>query len=291
MDEGKAHANAGDLSHALEAYSSAHELMHVPTTGIAVAKTQAALGKLVEARATAKEVAASPRADHEPPVFADARQKAKDLETELYGRIPTLQMDIQGGTPTRVTIDGAVILDAQLAEPIPVNPGDHAVLVTGSGGFEKRFDVTVKEGEVRKIPIEIPTSSAGPRRVLGDGPPPEEPHEGRSGAATAMIYGGFGLAAVGAAVGAVTGAMTFSKASVLGPKCDNNKCAPSAKSDLDSANTLATVSTVGFIAAGAGVVLGVIGLVMPSSSSTEPSKDAALNVHVGLDGAGLSGTF
>ena len=39
MDEGKAFTKSGELERALEAYQKAHDLMHVPTTGMAVART------------------------------------------------------------------------------------------------------------------------------------------------------------------------------------------------------------------------------------------------------------
>ncbi len=290
MDEGRSSAKAGDHQRALEAFSAAHDLMHVPTTGLAVAKEQAALGRLVEARATARDVLAMPRQEKEPPVFGEARQAAKDLETELFGRIPTLALTIQGGRATRVTVDGAAILEAQLADPIPLNPGSHVVVVKGGDDTEKHVDVDLKEGDVRKLTVDLP--SPEPRKlVVGDGPStPAEDEGGRSGASKALIYGGFGLAVVGAAVGAVTGVMTLSKAKTLSPKCEDKICAPEVQSELDGANTLATVSTIGFAAAGAGLVLGVIGLAMPSSTPDD-KQEGSLSIRIGLGHAAIGGRF
>ena len=53
--------------------------MHVPTTGLAVARTQAALGLLVEARDTALGVTRIPVIPKEPPVIGEGRKQADNL--------------------------------------------------------------------------------------------------------------------------------------------------------------------------------------------------------------------
>jgi len=85
----------------------------------------------------------------------------------------------------------------------------------------------------------------------------------RTSLATGLVYGGFGVGIVGLGLGAVTGAMTLSKANKVDPQCANDICAPAAKSDLDSAKTLGTISTIGFAVGAAGVVAGVVGLLLP----------------------------
>ena len=50
MVDGDRLRSAGDLQSALARYQAAHAIMNVPTTGLALAETQAALGLLVEAR-------------------------------------------------------------------------------------------------------------------------------------------------------------------------------------------------------------------------------------------------
>src|SRR5687767_6484542 len=72
MDEGKARVKSGELMRALEAFQKAHDLMHVPTTGMAAAKTHYQLGHLVEARRLAQEVLDYPKEAGEPPVFETA---------------------------------------------------------------------------------------------------------------------------------------------------------------------------------------------------------------------------
>lgn len=54
--------------------------MHVPTTGIALARAHAVAGNLVEARDAALEVGPMPHESGEPALFDAARKSAKELE-------------------------------------------------------------------------------------------------------------------------------------------------------------------------------------------------------------------
>ncbi|HTU62558.1 MAG TPA: hypothetical protein VMF89_29055, partial [Polyangiales bacterium] len=56
MTEGDKLRAAGDLRAALTRYQAAHAIVHAPTTGLDLARVQAQLGLLVEARSTASEV-------------------------------------------------------------------------------------------------------------------------------------------------------------------------------------------------------------------------------------------
>ena len=52
MQQGRELTAKGDLKEALKRFKGADDIMHVPTTGLEVARTQAPLGLLVEARDT-----------------------------------------------------------------------------------------------------------------------------------------------------------------------------------------------------------------------------------------------
>src|SRR5262249_21604289 len=72
MDDGDRAFDAGDYPTALRDYEAAHAIMAVPTTGLWLAKTQAALGKLVEARDTAVAVTRMPQKVGEHRVMQEA---------------------------------------------------------------------------------------------------------------------------------------------------------------------------------------------------------------------------
>jgi len=324
MDEGKARLKANDVARAIDAFQKAHDIMHVPTTGIALARAHLAAGHLVEARDAALEVGRMPHEPGDPAVFDTARKHAKELDAQLKPRIPTVRIRIKGGTPARIAIDDVEIPSSILGEPVAVNPGKRVVSVKNIEGGEARGEVDIAEREAKEIELTLPStaqsakpaaskqpssaSSAAspPRKVAGFGNDGDlGPSGERTPLSEGLVYGGFGLAIVGLGVGAVTGAMTLSRASDIEPQCANDICAPAARNDLDRANTLATISNIAFIAGAAGAAAGVVGLLLPRrpaharetaavswdwSGRALRSKERG-TLTIGPAGAGIGGSF
>ncbi len=96
MDQGDDLRSKGDLKAALQRFQAATEIMHVPTTAIEVARTQASLGLLVEARDTLAQIMSSVPARGEPPQFRDARLEAQKLDASLEPRVPTVTVTVSG---------------------------------------------------------------------------------------------------------------------------------------------------------------------------------------------------
>jgi hypothetical protein len=305
MDEGKERMRSGEKERAVEAYQKAHDIMKVPTTGIALAKAQASQGHLVEARDVALEVARMPRENGEPAIFERARKEAKELEAQLKPRIPTVRILVKGGPATRVSVDGGDVASLLLGEPVAMNPGKHTVTARNADGAERSAVVELGERDAKEVELTLPVPApvtlvvAPPseRSRTDGGTSREHPGEGgRTTTANVLVFGGFGLAVVGLAVGGVTGALTLSKAGDVKTRCANGICDPSAKADLDSASSLATISTIGFAAAGAGALFGVVGLLLPrthveSGQTALPSGERRASVWIGPGGMGVRGSF
>lgn len=293
MDEGRERTSKGDLARALEAYRSAHELMHVPTTGLAVARAHVALNQLVEARDIAGEAARMRAEEGEHAAFADARQKAKDLEADLAERVPKIRIVLRGGSPTAVTLDETELSRPLPTEPIPVNPGAHTIVATDSRGTQVRERVEVQERETKNVELTLAESGAitPAKKDTGDATPSSDsPEMVRSSFAKVLTYGGFGLAVVGLGVGTATGLMTYSSASSLQSQCESSICDPSAKSELGSALTLSTVSTISFVAAGVGLVAGIVGLTLPKTPARQTTVGWS-KLSIGAGSAGFQGVF
>jgi hypothetical protein len=305
MDEGVARMKANDPQHALENFSKAHELMHVPTTGVAVAKAHLALGHLVDALESAVEVVRTTKEPGEPAVFEKARKQAREIESQLKGRIPTIRIHVRGPSPTAVAVDGVEIPLALIAEPVPVNPGKRVITAKAADGTEGRAEVDVREGEKSDADVTLkekstasektseksastsstPTPAQKPK-VLGFGN--DDTRGGsprRTPLAEGLIFGGFGIGAIGLGVGAVTGFMTLNRASDIKQSCENNVCGPEAKSDLDSANTLGAISTIAVAVGIAGLGAGILGLAMPMPNAQKTG------FRIQPTGSGVGGTF
>src|SRR5260221_12788296 len=61
MNKGKAQRKQNDLKGAMEQFRSAHEIMHVPTTALELARTQAMLGLLAQAVETLRQASQTPQ--------------------------------------------------------------------------------------------------------------------------------------------------------------------------------------------------------------------------------------
>lgn len=298
MDEGRERTKRGDYQRALDAFKKANDLMKVPSTGFAVARAYVALGQLVEARDAALEVLRLPRESNEPKPFVEARKNAKELETSLKARIPTVKIVVKGGPATKVTVDDGEVAAILLGEPVAMNPGKHVITAKNADGVAAKADVDLAEKDAKSVEIDLP--AATPQVIetpVAATPKPspawEQPSE-RTPVANVLVYGGFGLAIVGLGVGGVTGFLAKDKADSVKPQCENGICDPAAKSDLDGATTMAAISNIGFAAAGVGLVCGVIGLALPKSrkahSELQLPKGTA-TLHPALGGVVLSGSF
>lgn len=287
MKEGRAARDRGDHKAALKQFEAADALMHVPTTGLEVARTRAALNLLIEARDLALQVAKSPVHDGEPPPFAEARKEAQKLADDLEGRVPSIKVVVKGeGTPS-VSIDDVALSAALVGLPRKINPGKHKVHVK-LGDVERELVAEVFERELREVPVDM-AASAGPVA-----PPPvvDEPHGGAPRTLPLVLtIGGFGLAGVGALVGGITGMMSISQTDTLKKECGGTKCPASRQGEIDSANALATVSTITFVVAGVGAAVGVTGLVMLLTKPSPAQTGARIRPWIGAGMAGLEGSF
>lgn len=273
MDDGDRKRDAGDTKGALESYQAADAIMKVPTTGIEVARTLSSMGRLLEAQVIVTQLAVAPPRK-EPAAFVSARKAAAVLASDLDARIPTLLVKVLGGgadTPS-LSIDGKRLSSSADAQAHKLDPGLHAIAVR-QGPAEKEQNVTLVERDRKTLTVDLAPPPPPPVAIE---PPPRKPEAEPSAGPKVMTFGGFGLAAVGIGVGAITGLMSLKKTNDLKAVCPNDACPPERQGDLDSANMLGNVSTVAFVAAGVGAVVGVVGVVLWRGQHKEPTTSALL---------------
>ena len=301
MKQGRAQRDRKELTAALASFEAADAIMHVPTTGVELAKTQAALGLLVEARDTLRRVLRIPASADDGAAFAQARASAATIDAELAERIPSVRLRLSGvpdGRTARVTLDGAEIPAAAASALLKVNPGHHGVAVTvDETTAREEFEIAERETKTVSVTLVLPPSApvvAPPTtQLVPTSEPPRAPHTMRT-----LAIGGFTLAGIGVTVGAVTGLLSISSSSAAKSTCSDNRCPRSAQSDIDSAQTTATVSTIAFAAAGVGILVGSIALLVGDRvvDAKEPSAEAArvrvrVTPWIGAGQAGLRGSF
>jgi hypothetical protein len=308
MADGRTKRDAKDLQGALKSFEAADAIMHVPSTGWEVANTQLMMGLLVEARDTALRVMRIPETPREPAAFQEARTKAQTLVDDLDARIPVVTVTVKGapdGAALTVTVDDKISLPgAALAAPIRLNPGKHVIAVK-SDKLAGSQQIEVAEKDKKELTVTLEASAATPPPVDTSDkppedkppPPPEQKHTMRT-----VAWIGFGVGGAGLIAGAITGFLTLSAKSSALNNCQGNRCPPSAFSDLDTANTMSTISTVSFIVAGVGAGVGLTALIIGDKPKTtepstekpaEPAPQQGVRVipWIGVGSAGVRGTF
>ena len=302
FEKGKKQRDKGDWTGALESFKAADAIMKVPTTKLAVARAYAALGKLSEAREAALQVALIAVAPKEPQPFTDARTSAKQLADDLEGKIPQITIVLVGAPKTdetQVTVDGETVPNEALSAPWKVNPGKH-VLVASLRGGEVKAEAELAEKQTKSVTLDVTelAKRPGPAQAQAnaggnatDKPLTEPPAEEKQGKRSPLVWIGIGVAVVGVGVGATAGILSMGKKSDLDSLCRDGKCPPNAHDTLDSANTLATISTIGFVGAGVGLALTGIGFALGRSAPKKGGAPIVVQPVVGLGGGGFVGAF
>jgi hypothetical protein len=285
MDEGDRLRAAGDLQAALTNYRAADEIMHVPTTGIEVARTLTQLGLLVEARSAAIDTAHLPLGASEPAVFTEARRDATALAAELEPRIPSIATQVQPKTAAySLNIDRVELPSQARSLPFRTNPGEHVVSVKAPGFATVTKQFTLAEAERRILAIELKASPVPPvaQPALAHSSADEINDSGHA----ARMRGYIGLGAGGAVflAGAVSGIVSIVQTHDLKPQCQAG-CPAAARGKLDSANALANVANVAIPLGLIGIAYGVYELVTAAPAPPPLAATQRLHVEASAQGA------
>jgi hypothetical protein len=226
----------------------------------------------------------------------DARAAyAHEHAIALEKRVPRVTIRLQAGAPSsaRIFRDEEELKAASLGVPLPVDPGKHVVSVK-VGTAEARFPFTAVESQNAEVlavaPAEVATAPAKPEVAATPAkpiePPPPPVDKPAPGDNRTLGWALVGAGGVGLAVGGITGVLALSNASKVKDTCgpDYLTCNAESVNNASTGKTMATVSTIGFVA---GAVFLGAGLYFVISS---PAKTTA-SIAVGPTSAGLRGTF
>jgi hypothetical protein len=310
MQEGRAKRDKGDHGAALEAFKSAHQLMRLPTTGVELGREQIEVGQLVEARDTLLEVTRMNKTDGEPASFATARKDAQKLADAIAPRIPSIRFIVKGlddGEQRSISVDGVVVPPSIASAPRKVNPGAHHIVVTARA-TERSADVTLAEGASTEAAIDFtgvakPVAAKEEQTASSDGAAVAPSASAttattdvapvKSGGISPLVWVGFGVALAGTITGTVSGVAHLANTSLLEQKCPNGSCPSRYDADYDRTKTLGTVSTISFVVAGAGLGLGIYGLLSGPSNHAEARTASRPTIKpvVGFGSLGVVGQF
>jgi len=281
--------DAGEAEDALAKLEQAESTFHAPPHLLYIARAQRRLGRLVDAHRTLVKVMAEDVLDGAPPAFQKARQDAVVEATDLISKVPSLSIEVSGGTrPISVAVDGAPIPVSHLAFPVAVMAGSHEIV--GNDGAGRRVSTSV-EASAAGVKVPVLLDFAAPASdEPAPGPSPEPGGDDEVALGSFPVVGTV-LISVGAAAlvgGAITGALTLTEADDIKQSCNQNVCPPELEADADSAKTLGNLSTGLFIAGGIVAAAGVAVLIVELNAA-EDEPEVGLQIRPG--GLSLVGRF
>ena len=295
--EGVDDFQAGNFASASDKLDRAFKVVRAPSLGLWSARALVKTGNWVEAAERYLEVTRLDPQTGDVVLQKQAQAEAAKEREELLARLPGLRLDVKNASSAvELQIDGTPLPSVLIGARVPLNPGPH-VLEVVDGGRRITRTVEAVEGQVLGVVIDFDTAQSTTPPTPESGPPSAREPSSASDtapqpAATRKISTGtwiaLGVGVAGLAVGATTGVMAMSRKDDLGSSCDDTRCDPSARDDVDSYNALRTVSTIGFVAGGLGVATaGVLFFTAPR----EPVAARGVVPWVGLGAAGVRGRF
>jgi hypothetical protein len=283
--EGMVLAEAGKCKDAVEKLARAEKLHHAPTTATRLGECEIEQGSLLTGTERLQRVVHESLPQNAHPAFVAAIARARVSLEKNLPRLASIRVAIDSAQCQHpaLVVDNEALPEAAIGADRHIDPGSHRLLVQAPGCHPFETTVELVEGQSKVIHVQLkvdPTARAALKTRKA-----EEEHGFKEGALVA-----FGTGAIGLVFGVAGGLVVASRASALAEACVNRVCPPEAKSDIGSAKTWATISTVGFIAAGLGGVTGVV-LLLASPNSGEKRSARSARAAIGLGTVELQGQF
>ncbi|EYF08024.1 hypothetical protein [Chondromyces apiculatus] len=305
--------SAGKYAEAIDLAGRAEALVHAPTHLLLVARAQAKLGRLVEAKETYLKVTREELAATASSAFKGAQDTAREELAAIEPRIGAVKVTLQGagGRKVPVKIDDHEVPEALVGVYRPLDPGQHRVSAHPPGLSPVEQPLTLEDGEKKELTLVIPEAAApsdGPAGAgrepgKGDagGPPGGGPDTGSSKGGSALTWVGIGAGALGLAglgVGVaftVIGGGTQGDADDQFTACQPAGCTSSQQGEITQldkdAASQKTIGVIGLIGGGVllagGVTLAVIGL----GSKPKDAQQGWVMPYVTPGGGGVRGAF
>ncbi|MBX3230134.1 MAG: hypothetical protein KIT84_25125 [Labilithrix sp.] len=275
-------AQAGKCDEAISHFKESLRLDPRAVTLINLADCEEKTGKLADAMAHWSDAKLKARAEGKSAIEQEASARAAALDPKL----PRLTVALARTAPEGTTVerDGVPLGAPSLGVALPVDPGDHVIIVKAEGRPDATFNVTLLEGDRKTVDVD---AAAAATPVAPAGPAKKE-EKGGGGGMSPLVPIGFGLAIGGVAVGAIGGVIALGKGSDAEKACPNKACpTQEALDEVNAGKTWRTIATIGFIAGGVGAAVGVVGLIIGGGKKAEPKVE----VGFGPGNLALRGRF
>lgn len=286
---------AGDWAGALATFEDVARIKATPQVRFHLARCKEHLGRFNEALGGYRiaEYEAEQAGAKERTLVEEVKKAREALEA----RIPKLTIVRgKGAEAIKIELDGVVLGETQLGQPIALDPGPHVLTGILEQGRSFKRTLTIAEGDTVRVVLDVPEELGAPappaaapepevkpdpeprgRSPVTDAPPTSSP------SATPWIVGGLGVASL--ALSAVFYSLRANAEDELDQKCLGRTCPDTLKGTQQNGETYSALSGVTF---GLGIVGVGAGALMLMTRSRPTPAPAAAGLHVRGRGATVS---
>ena len=279
---GREAAVRGDYREACAKFAESQRLDPAPGTLINLGDCKEHLGLFASAWGYYREAADRLTGD----------ERVEGLKARVAAIEPRLSRHtLAPGAPdeARITRDGVELGAASLGVAMPIDPGEHVVVVTAPGREPRRYVVSIGEAESPALALEPGATAVAITPPPPPPPPPPPRTPPRSGRAVGFVIGSLGVASMAAS--GVTGVMTIQRKATVKTECPGQVCRSSAGLDAAAQDkTLSLVSTVTFATGLVGLGVGAY-LVLSGGSKSTPAVALTTTITPDTTGLRLVGQF
>jgi hypothetical protein len=207
----------------------------------------------------------------------DRAKIAAEHRTALSREVPGVTVSLAADVPagSTVAVDGKAVPPASLRSAIPVDPGDHNVVLRGPDGRTSQQRVSIARGETKAVTLTLPPVVP----AVAEASEPTSLTDSGSSRKTAVV------------AGVVMGSIVLADKASIDSNCPTPlTCGtPSEASSANSTKTLGWASTGAFIAGGA--ALGAAAILWFTRPKTGTTVEPALSPTTSGGMAGIRGVF
>jgi len=236
--QGRAASEKQDFKTACAKFRESNRLDPAVGTVFNIADCEEKLGRFATSWTLFQEVVQRlPPADNR---RAIAEQRAAKLEP----RVPKLSIHLQAAERGEITVrrDGVSLGSASLDTALPVDPGEHVVVVEAPGTRAAEFRIQVSEGESAVLAVT-------PGTPLGTTEQPKPPSPAVKtqppNHTAAYVVGAVGIA--GLVTGAIAGVLVLGEKSTVNSECVGKQCSQAGVDAANAGKTLGVITTVGLV--------------------------------------------
>jgi serine/threonine-protein kinase len=288
FDQGRRLVAMGHYAEACVSFLESERLDHGVGTLLNLADCYEKTGQNASAWAVFRSAAAAAITEGQP----DREHIAREREIALLPQLAHLTIaPPRGGLPpgSEVHRDGILVSPWLWNAPVPVDPGDHAVVVAAPGKIDYSTTVHVSKQSTSTFVARIPElknrPAPPPTAPVPPAAPPTPPMHPRAKAGLILL----GVGGAGVVVGAIFGVRALG---LKGDSADHcpvaDICDPTGIALRSSAHDMGNAATVAFLAAGASLTGG---LVLYATAPQRHGLSASFGLSGGTAGVTMGATW